>query len=195
LILEIKQVCHPMKTPTHMATQFNSIEPKLQQFIEKQQMFFVATAAPTGRINLSPKGLDSLKIINPNRVAWLNLTGSGNESAAHLMQLNRMTIMFCSFDKNPMILRLYGQAKTLHEGDPEWDELSPHFPTYIGTRQIFDLQVDLVQTSCGYAVPFYEFKGQRETLEKWAEKKGKVGIKEYWEEKNKISLDGFPTDL
>jgi hypothetical protein len=178
-----------------MAKQFDSIDPKTEAFIEKQKMFFVATAASSGRINLSPKGLDSLKVISPNRVAWLNLTGSGNESAAHLLQINRMTIMFCSFDKNPLILRLYGEAKTLHEGDPEWDELSEHFPTYVGARQIFDLKVDLVQTSCGFGVPYYEFIGQRDTLDKWAEKKGKVGIKEYWEEKNKISLDGLPTDL
>lgn len=178
-----------------MAKQYDAIDDKLRAFIEKQQMFFVATAAPTGKINLSPKGLDSLKVLDTNRVIWLNLTGSGNESAAHLKQANRMTIMFCSFDKNPLILRLYGQAQTIHEGAHEWNELSQHFPTFVGARQIFDMQVDLVQTSCGFGVPLYEFSGQRDTLEKWAEKKGKSGIREYWEEKNTISLDGFPTDL
>ncbi len=178
-----------------MAKQFPSIDPKIQEFIEKQQMFFVATAAADGRINLSPKGLDSLKVVGPNRVVWLNLTGSGNESAAHLMQQNRMTIMFCSFDKNPLILRLFGTAETLHEGDKAWEKWDALFPAHAGKRQIFDMKVDLVQSSCGFGVPFYEYLGQRDTLLVWADKKGKEGIKDYWDEKNKLSLDGFPTDL
>lgn len=176
-----------------MSKLYKNITPKLQQFIENQKIFFVATATADSRINLSPKGMDSLRVINGNRVIWLNVTGSGNETAAHVQENPRMTLMFTALEDNPMILRLYGTAKAIHTEDVEWMLLYPLFPSIPGARQIFDLNVDLVQTSCGMAVPLYDYVGEREQLNKWAAKKGKEGLKEYWEEKNTVSLDGKPT--
>jgi len=167
----------------------------LKDFIHNQQMFFVATAPADGRVNLSPKGMDTFRILGDNRVLWLNLTGSGNETAAHVLENSRMTIMFCSFQGNPLILRLYGTATFYQPGDAEWDALAADFPPYGGQRQIFEMEIDSVQTSCGYAVPFYEYKEQRTRLEKWADDKGESGIHAYWEEKNKVSLDGKPTGI
>lgn len=178
-----------------MAKQLESISSKLKSFIEGQHVFFVGTAAPSGRVNVSPKGMDSLRVINENKVVWLNLTGSGNETAAHLLQSDRMTIMFCSFEKNPMILRLYGHAKIYHEQDDEYIELIKLFPNNVGARQIIALYVDLVQTSCGYAVPFMDFREERTTLATWADKKGREGIASYWEEKNLKSIDGYETGM
>ncbi|MCE2400769.1 pyridoxamine 5'-phosphate oxidase family protein [Candidatus Poribacteria bacterium] len=176
-----------------MSKLYKRISPKLQQFIENQKIFFVATATADSRINLSPKGMDSLRVVNPNRVAWLNVTGSGNETAAHVQENPRMTLMFTAFEDNPMILRLYGTTKAIHNDDTEWQLLFPLFPSIPGARQIFDLNVDLVQTSCGMAVPLYDYVGEREQLNTWATKKGKKGLKAYWEEKNSVSLDGKPT--
>ncbi len=178
-----------------MARRFPSISDKLRQFIEAQKIFFVATAAADGRINLSPKGMDSLRVLGPNRVVWLNLTGSGNETAAHLRESPRMTIMFAAFDGEPMILRLYGTARAIHHGDAEWQELAGHFPPLPGARQIIDLNVDLVQTSCGMGVPLFDYRGDRALLGQWAQKKGDDGIRRYWAEKNQVSLDGRPTGI
>ncbi len=176
-----------------MSKLHKSITPKLREFIEQQKIFFVATATADSRINLSPKGMDSLRVVNANRVVWLNVTGSGNETAAHVQENPRMTLMFTAFEGNPMILRLYGNAQTIHMDDADWQLLYPLFPEIPGARQIFDLNIDLVQTSCGFAVPLYDYAGEREQLNTWASKKGKDGIKEYWKEKNKVSLDGKPT--
>lgn len=176
-----------------MSKLYKQITPKFQQFIENQKIFFVATATADSRINLSPKGMDSLRVVNANRVIWLNVTGSGNETAAHVQENPRMTLMFTAFEDNPLILRLYGTAKAIHNDDPEWQLLFPLFSPIPGARQIFDLNVDLVQTSCGMAVPLYDYVGEREQLNTWAAKKGKEGLKAYWEEKNSVSLDGKPT--
>ncbi len=176
-----------------MSKLYKSISPKLQQFIKDQKIFFVATATADSRINLSPKGMDSLRVVNPNRVIWLNLTGSGNETAAHIQEDSRMTIMFTAFEDNPMILRLYGNARAIHNDDDDWRILYPLFKSNPGARQIFDLNVDTVQTSCGFAVPIYNYVGERELLNKWSSKKGKEGVKQYWKEKNQVSLDGKPT--
>ncbi len=178
-----------------MAKKLPSITPALQEFIEKQAIFFVGTAMSEGHVNVSPKGMDSLRILDANRVVWLNVTGSGNETAAHLLESNRMTIMFCAFEGNPLILRLYGTAKTYHERDEEFATLLPLFPKYGGARQIFDLDIELVQTSCGMAVPFMDYNSERESLNNWAEKAGKDGIKKYWAEKNTLSLDGKTTGI
>ena len=160
---------------------FESLNAKHCDFIAAQKLFFVATAGAEGRVNLSPKGLDSLRIKTGSNgesvVRWLNLTGSGNETAAHVLENGRMTIMFCSFDKQPLILRVYGDAQMISEGDDLWSQAIADFPDYVGARQIFDLQVDLVQTSCGYAVPFYDFVGERETLNKWSANKTRQGIR------------------
>jgi len=173
-----------------MGEKYTVINDRHSAFIHKQQMFFVATATDDSRINLSPKGLDSLRILGENRVLWLNLTGSGNETAAHLPHDDRMTVMFCAFDGPPLILRLYGHARMVLTCDDEWDELYAHFNPLPGARQIFDMSVDLVHTSCGFGVPCYDFIGDRPVLNGWAEKKGAAGIRDYWREKNSTSLDG-----
>lgn len=178
-----------------MGQRYSEISDKHKQFIEAQKLFFVATATADSRVNVSPKGMDSLRVLGKNRVAWLNVTGSGNETAAHVQESPRMTIMFAAFDGNPVILRLYGTARAVHKHDPEWAVLSSLFPDTPGARQIFDLAVDLVQTSCGMAVPFFDYAGEREQLNEWAVKKGAEGIAEYWREKNQISLDGKPTNI
>jgi len=178
-----------------MGQRYSEISEKIKNFIEAQKIFFVGTATENSRINISPKGMDSLKIINKNRVIWLNVTGSGNETSAHIQENSRMTIMFSAFEGSPMILRLYGNAKVIHKNDTEWNELFPLFNSLPGARQIFDLTVDLVQTSCGMAVPFFDYAGEREQLKDWAVKKGDKGIKEYWKQKNQFSLDGKPTNI
>lgn len=178
-----------------MAKQLSEITPVLRAFIERQQIFFVGTAAPDGRVNVSPKGLDSLRVLGPNRVAWLNVTGSGNETAAHLLQLPRMTLMFCAFGGAPLILRLYGQARMVQPGDAEWPAASARFPALLGARQVFELDVDLVQTSCGMAVPHLDFVEERGDLNAWAAAKSEGTIYAYRREKNSLSIDGDPTGL
>jgi hypothetical protein len=178
-----------------MADFFDQITDRLREFIEQQHVFFVGTAARDGRVNVSPKGMDTLRVLGPNRVAWLNLTGSGNETAAHLLDANRMTIMFCSFDRKPLILRLYGEAVEIQPDQPEWAELSTHFPDLPGARQVFDVAIDSLQTSCGYAVPRMTFDEERELLSTWADKKGPDGVTAYRQEKNILSIDGLPTGM
>ncbi|NOY72776.1 MAG: pyridoxamine 5'-phosphate oxidase family protein [Gammaproteobacteria bacterium] len=178
-----------------MGKKYSGLNDKLIAFIQKQKMYFVATAPVKGRINLSPKGMDTLRVINNNQVAWLNLTGSGNETAAHLLEDTRMTMMFCSFEGNPMILRLYGQACAIHPHDTHWQDWLSHFPPLAGARQVIVLDFDLVHTSCGMAVPCYDFVEQRDLLDTWATKKGGTGIADYWQEKNVESLDGKPTGI
>jgi hypothetical protein len=134
-------------------------------------------------------------VISPQRIVWQNLTGSGNETAAHLLTNNRMTLMFCAFEKKPLILRVYGKAQAVHPRDAAWQEYLAMFPANLGTRQFFILDIDLVQTSCGFAVPRMDFAGDREALDAWAAKKGEVGIRQYWRETNALSLDGFETGI
>ena len=178
-----------------MAKQFPKLEKSHIEFIDNQHMFFVGTAAQEGYVNVSPKGMDSLRVINESKIVWLNLTGSGNESAAHVLENNRMTIMFCSFDLKPLIFRIFGNAKAVHQRDAEWAELISLFPEYVGARQIFVVDISMVQTSCGYAVPFMEYKKERDTLENGAIKKGREGIEASWERRNTHSLDGKDTGI
>ena len=178
-----------------MGKRLKKLTPRLISFIEEQPLFFVATAMKDGRINLSPKGLDSFRIISETRIIWLNLTGSGNETATHLKFHDRMTIMFCAFKGAPMILRLYGSAKVCHAHDAAWGELIKNFPETTGSRQIIVMDLDLVQTSCGFGVPLMDYKGERDLLGPWAEEKGEDGLRAYWTEKNVISLDGHPTGI
>jgi hypothetical protein len=178
-----------------MGKQYDSMNEKLQDFIKVQKIYFVATAAKDGRVNVSPKGLDSLRVIDKNKVVWLNLTGSGNETAAHLLDTNRITLMFCDMVDRPMILRLYGTAKTIHPRDADWQHYAPMFNHFISARQIFVMDVDQVQTSCGFGVSLFEYQGDRDTLVKWADNKGEDGVKEYWMEKNVKSIDGKKTGI
>lgn len=178
-----------------MGKQFEQLNTSHISFIEAQRVFFVGTAAETGHVNVSPKGGDSLRVLSENRIAWLNLTGSGNESAAHVQLLPRMTLMFCAFEGPPLILRTYGDATVFHQGDPEWGELITRFPDYTGRRQIFVQDISLVQSSCGMSVPFYDFKEDRTALTEWADKQGREGIEAYWEKKNQQTLNGFNTHI
>lgn len=178
-----------------MGQKYPELSEKHVEFIAQQKLFFVGTATSDSRVNVSPKGMDSLRVINSKRVVWLNVTGSGNETAAHIQSNPRMTIMFCAFEGAPLILRLYGTAKVIHKTSPEWHVLQALLPSLPGARQIFDLEVDLVQSSCGMAVPYFSYDGDRELLRDWAVKKGDEGIKEYWAQKNQFSLDGMPTHI
>ncbi len=178
-----------------MSKFYTKITARLHKFIEAQKIFFVATAPTSGRINLSPKGMDSFRVISENRVLWLNVTGSGNETAAHLLENKRITIMFCSFEGAPNILRLYGQGKEIKEGDSNWNELITLFPETPGTRQIFDITIESAQTSCGMSIPYFEFKGERNDLNNWAAEQGEEGIAKYWEANNQQSIDGLPTKI
>jgi len=178
-----------------MGAKLESLNAKLSNFIAQQKVFFVATATESGHINLSPKGMNTFKVLDDNRAIWLNLTGSGNETAAHLAQSNRITIMFCAFEGQPLILRLYGSAKVIHPRDKEWDDLIGNFEAIPGSRQIIDITIEMVQTSCGFGVPLLEFKGEREELKRWGEKHSDDSINDYWQKKNSISLDGLPTGI
>ncbi|ASM72696.1 MULTISPECIES: pyridoxamine 5'-phosphate oxidase family protein [Roseobacteraceae] len=178
-----------------MGKQFDRIEQDHADFIAAQHMFFVGSAADTGHVNISPKGMDSLRVLSPNRIVWRNLTGSGNETAAHLALHNRITLMWCGFEKRPMIMRAYGTARTLHPRDADFASLNAQFPPALGTRQIYDVTVDMLQTSCGYAVPYYDHAGPRDTLQKWAEDKGPDGLSTYWADRNQTSINGLPTHI
>lgn len=178
-----------------MGTQYPSLEAAHQKFIAKQPIFFVGSAASTGMINVSPKGMDSMRILGPNRILWRNLTGSGNETAAHVAESPRMTIMWCSFEGPPMILRAFGTARAIHRLDADWDALDAHFEPNVAARQLFDMKVEMAQKSCGYAVPEMDFKADRDVLKKWAEAKGETGVQDYWVSENTKTLDGVETDI
>ncbi len=173
-----------------MAKFFDHVNSELKAFISQQHIFHVATATETSSINLSPKGMDSLRVIDDQTIVWLNLTGSGNETSGHLQENSRMTIMWCSFDEKPLILRAYGQAKAYHEGDEEYGQYIGEFDSSPGARQIIVLCVERMQTSCGFAVPRMDFVGERTVLRDWGEAKGREGIKAYWRQKNLKSIDG-----
>ena len=181
-----------------MAKQFPEISPALHAFIERQHIFFTASATADSRVNVSPRSTEALRVLGPNQVAYLDLTGSGNETAAHLLADGRLTIMFCAFEGAPMILRLYGRGTLLLRGTEgyaaqlaaSFDDAEP-----IGARQIVVLDINLVQTSCGYAVPMFDYAEERDTLNRWAEKQGEVGLIAYRQQKNVRSMDGLPTGM
>lgn len=175
-----------------MAEFFDALNDDHIAFIAKQPMFFVATAAADGRINLSPKGYDAFRVLGPDRVAYLDLGGSGNETHAHLVADGRITIMFNNFANPALIMRLYGTGKPVLPQDVAWDELAAPFDILPGTRQIFDIKVDSVQTSCGWGVPRMEMKAERETLVKYH----RQADPEAWVAKSAgriKSIDGLPT--
>ncbi len=180
-----------------MPKMFNEITKEHQTFIEKQHLFFVATAPlqASGHINLSPKGLDSFRVISPTQVAYLDMTGSGNETSAHLLENGRVTFMFTAFEGNPLILRLYGKGRVVLPEHKEWSGIASHFTVPTGARQIILTDVELVQTSCGFGVPLYEFKEERQILTDWAKKQGDDGVRTYQSNNNKASIDGLPTLL
>jgi len=178
-----------------VAKQFDRIEEQHRDFILRQRIFFTASAAEHGRVNVSPKGLDAFRILGENEICYLDLTGSGNETSAHLAATGRLTVMFCAFEGPPLILRLYGQGEVLRLGTPEFERLATLFDDLPGRRQIVRLRVDLVQTSCGYGVPHYAYQGERPSLLNWAEAKGEDGLAAYRQKNNTLSIDGLPTGL
>ncbi len=181
-----------------MAKQFPHLAPEHREFIQRQRLFFTASAAATGRVNVSPKGLDALRVLGESAVVYLDRTGSGNETAAHLLADGRLTLMFCAFEGPPKILRLYGRGRVLRRGSPEYARLlAAEFGAAEppGARQMVLLDIELVQTSCGYGVPLFEYGGERPTLTRWAEGKGEEGVEAYQREKNTRSIDGLPTGL
>lgn len=177
-----------------MANEFAELDEGLQAFIAEQQMFFVATAplAGEGHINLSPKGLDSFRVLGPRSVAYLDLAGSGVETIAHTRENGRITIMFCAFAGRPRILRLYGRGRAVEPADAEWAQYSSQFPTYTGTRSVIVVELQRIADSCGYGVPRYEYQGERTQLVDFAEKKGPEKIAQYMAAKNCQSIDGLP---
>jgi hypothetical protein len=178
-----------------MSEWFKTITSEMKEFIAEQKVFFVATAPHDGRINLSPKGMDTFRVIGRNRVIYLDLTGSGNETAAHLLENGRITIMFCSFDKTARIMRLYGHGRAIHPRDADWDEYLAMFPAEPGVRQIMVIDVEAAMTSCGYAVPRLEGLEERDTLRKyWKSRNADAAVK-YQREKNLESIDGLPTGI
>ena len=179
-----------------MAKFYDALDDKLTGFIADQKLFFVASAPlEGGHVNVSPKGGDTFRVLGPNRACYLDLTGSGNETAAHLLQNGRMTVMFCSFTRMAQILRLFGTGHVASKRDPDWAELAGLFPDYPGIRQIIILDIEMVQTACGYQVPLMDFVAERETLSKSAQSKGPDGLAAYRAEKNSVSIDGLPTGL
>jgi hypothetical protein len=188
---------HTHEVPA-MAQRFPSLEPKHIEFIAGQHVFFTASATATGHINLSPRSTDMLRVLGPSRLVYLDRTGSGNETAAHLLADGRLTIMLCAFAGPPLIMRLYGAGRAIHRSTPAYrDLLEAHFADSepLGARQMIELGVDLVQTSCGYGVPFHDYVGERPTMDRWAEAKGPDGLDAYQHDKNQTSLDGLPTGL
>ena len=177
---------------------FAQLDDKHRDFIGRQHIFFTASAAPDTRVNVSPRSTDTFRILGPNSVAYLDRTGSGNETSAHVKAGGRMTIMFCAFEGPPMILRLHGKGRILHRGSPDYarmlaDSFDGTEPP--GARQIVVLDADLVVTSCGYGVPFFEYKRERPSLDNWANAKSEAELVAYRQQKNRVSLDGLPTGL
>ncbi len=180
-----------------MAKVHPEITPAIQEFIDRQHLFFVSSAplSETGYVNLSPKGLDCFRVLSPSRVAYMDLISSGNETSAHLLENGRITLMFCAFEGPPNILRLYGRGYTVLPGQEEWQTLSSHFKLYPSTRQIIVADILRVQTSCGFGVPTYTYQAERDQHFRWAESKGPTGLAEYQAKNNLVSLDGLPTPL
>lgn len=181
-----------------MAKEYPALTPALRDFIARQHIFFAASAAQGTRINISPRSTREFRVIGDNEVCWLDLTGSGAETAAHLKADGRLTIMFCAFDGPPNILRLYGRGEILHRDGAGFSRaLAAHFGNQrpVGTRQIVRLAVDLVKTSCGYGVPAFDYRQERPALDNWADNKGPDGIADYWRKNNVVSMDGLPTGI
>ena len=178
-----------------MGKVFPVIDDRWKDWINERKMFFVSTAplSADGLVNCSPKGLDSFRILDELTVAYLDLAGSGIETIDHLKENGRITIMFCAFEGAPKILRLYGEGEVLEKGTPGFEELKSLFPHYEGARSIIKVSLKRIQDACGFSVPLYTYEGERDTLLKWADAKGgATGVKDYVNDRNKVSLDGLP---
>lgn len=181
-----------------MAKQFPALDDTLTAFIARQHIFFAASATADSRINISPREASAFRVMGPNAVCWLDQTGSGAETAAHMLADGRLTVLFCSFEQQPMILRLFGRGRSLARSTPGYDAMlagafaGEEAP---GARQIVQMDIDLVQTSCGYGVPFFDFVSERTQLKTWAGALGAEGVAGYRARKNVVSIDGLPTGL
>jgi hypothetical protein len=177
-----------------MGSLYLEIDEGLRDFIAEQRIFFVASApsAADGHVNVSPKGLDSLRVLGPREVAYMDLTGSGIETVAHVRENGRLTLMFCAFQGRPRILRLQGHARVVEPADDDWDRLVAFFPPYASSRSIVVLNVERLADSCGYGVPLFEYAGERTQLVDWADRKGSAALAEYRSKKNQRSIDGLP---
>jgi Pyridoxamine 5'-phosphate oxidase len=179
-----------------MGEQFPKLDAKHREFIGRQRVFFAASAAPNARINISPRGVEAFAVLDDKTVVYLDRTGSGNETAAHLKADGRLTIMFCAFEGPPNILRLYGRGEVLRRGSAAYDELLTSAfagEEPIGARQMIRLHIDLVKTSCGYGMPVYAYRGDRPSLDNWSRSQGEEGLEAYRRETNMVSIDGLPT--
>lgn len=176
-----------------MARTYDELSEDLIDWIGRQKVFFVATAPPgDGHVNLSPKGYETLRVMDPRRVAYLDLTGSGVETVAHLRHDGRITLMFCAFEGAPRILRLYGRGQVHPVGSEGFEALRPSFTSRLGMRSIITVDIDRISTACGFSVPVMSYEGERATLDEWAERKGEAGLVDYWAEANAVSIDGLP---
>jgi hypothetical protein len=177
-----------------MGKQFESITPDLAAWLAQQRMFFVATAplAGDGLVNCSPKGMDTFRVVGPKEVAYLDLTGSGIETTAHIRENGRIVFMFCAFTGPPKIVRLHGSGQVVSPAEPGFDALRRLFPEFPGTRSVIRAELHRISDSCGYAVPRYEYAGARDTLVGWADSKGPEGLAKYRAKKNQRSVDGLP---
>ncbi len=177
-----------------MGKEFREIDEKIRRWIERQRLFFVSTAplAGDGRINCSPKGLDALRVLGPRRLAYADTGGSGIETVAHLKENGRIVIMLCAFEGPPKIFRFYGRGRPLEPHDPAFPELESQFSGLPSIRNIIDIDVDCIRDSCGYGVPLYEFKQERESLQNWFDKKTGDEVQQYFVDNNAESLDGLP---
>lgn len=177
-----------------MAKLFETITPEIQSWIDRQEMFFVATAPldAEGHVNCSPKGGDSFRILGPNEIAYQDYTGSGAETIAHLRENGRIVIMFCAFSGGPKIVRLHGQGTLILESDAEYEIMAKRFPPHAGTRAFIRVNVHRISDSCGYAVPFYEFQGPRDVLDKWSDAKSDEEMRAFRRKHTTESIDGLP---
>ena len=177
-----------------MGKRYDTLNSDLQAWISQQKLFFVATAplASDGHVNCSPKGADTFRILNDRVVAYLDLTGSGIETLAHVQENRRIVIMFCAFEGSPKIVRLHGQAEVLYPDHPEFSDLSQKFESHLSARAIIRVTVTRISDSCGFGVPRFDFVAQRDTMDRWAETKGSDGLILYRREKNRVSIDGIP---
>ncbi len=177
-----------------MAKVYEAIDDGLARFIRAQHLFFVATAPldPAGHVNLSPKGLETFRIIGPRTVAYLDLTGSGVETIAHVRENGRIVLMFCAFNGAPKVLRLHGRGEVIEPGDPCFRDWAARFPQMPGTRAVIVVAVERIADSCGWGVPRYRYEGERSQLIEWTERKGPQAVAVYQSEHNRASIDGLP---
>jgi hypothetical protein len=176
-----------------MGRTYDAIDSRLADFLSKQHVFFVATAplAADGHVNLSPKGLDSFRVLGPSQVAYLDLTGSGVETIAHLRENGRIVLMFCAFSGPPKIVRLHGRGRAVLPGGPDFADLARHFPDHVGIRSVIAVDVERISDSCGYGVPTYEYSAERNALTEWAGRKSEQQLDDYRAQNNARSIDGL----